>query len=161
MRMNRLLAGALASALAFGAVPAFADNDHHRGHDRREWREDRREARRDWERDRREARRDWERDRREARRDWRDDRRDHRYHHAPPPRVVYRPAYGPGPGYGWKVGHRYRDYYRGPIYVVNDYPRYHLRRPPYGHHWIRDDRGNMLLVAVATGIIADYIINSR
>ena len=74
-------------------------------------------------------------------------------------RVVYRPAYGPG--YGWKVGHRYRDYYRGPIYVVNDYPRYHLRRPPYGHHWIRDDRGNMLLVAVATGIIADYIINSR
>ncbi|CAM0121916.1 MULTISPECIES: RcnB family protein [Stenotrophomonas] len=158
MRINRVMASAVASVLALGAVaPAFADNDHRRGHDRREWREDRREwrqDRRDWERDRREARRDWERDRR----DWHRDH-DRYYRPAPPPRVVYRPAYGPG--YGWKVGHRYRDYYRGPIYVVNDYPRYHLRRPPHGHHWIRDDRGNMLLVAVATGIIADYIINSR
>lgn len=105
------------------------------------------------ERDRREARRDWERDRR----DW---HRDHdRYYRPAPPRVVYRPAYGPG--YGWKVGHRYRDYYRGPIYVVNDYPRYNLRRPPYGHQWIRDDRGNMLLVAIATGVIAQYVLSSR
>lgn len=62
MRINRVMAGAVASVLAFGAVaPAFADNDHRRGHDRREWREDRREWRQD--------RRDWERDRREARRD--------------------------------------------------------------------------------------------
>ena len=61
MRINRVMAGAVASVLAFGAVaPAFADNDHRRGHDRREWREDRREWRQD--------RRDWERDRREARR---------------------------------------------------------------------------------------------
>ncbi|MFS2043666.1 RcnB family protein, partial [Stenotrophomonas geniculata] len=99
-----------------------------------------------------------------ARRDYRQDRRewhrDHdRYYRPAPPRVVYRPAYGPG--YGWKVGHRYRDYYRGPIYVVNDYPRYHLRRPPYGHHWIRDDRGNMLLVAIATGVIAQYVLSNR
>lgn len=104
MRINRVMAGAVASVLALGAVtPAFADNDHRRDHDRREWREDRREwrqDRRDWERDRREARRDWERDRR----DW---HRDHdRYYRPAPPRVVYRPAYGPG--YGWKVGHRYR-----------------------------------------------------
>lgn len=162
MRIHRVLAGAVASVLAFATVaPAFADNDRHRGHDRREWREDRRDARRDWERDRREARRDWERDRREARRDWRHDRRHGHYHHAPPPRVVYRPAYGHGPGYGWKVGHRYRDYYRGPIYVVNDYPRYHLRRPPRGHQWVRDDRGNMLLVAIATGIIADFMLSGR
>lgn len=66
MRINRVMAGAVASVLALGAVaPAFADNDHR---DRREWREDRREwrqDRRDWERDRREARRDWERDRRD------------------------------------------------------------------------------------------------
>lgn len=83
MRINRVMAGAVASVLAFGAVaPAFADNDHRRGHDRREWREDRREwrqDRRDWERDRREARRDWERDRR----DW---HRDHdRYYRPAPP----------------------------------------------------------------------------
>ncbi|AWH24198.1 MULTISPECIES: RcnB family protein [Stenotrophomonas] len=159
MRINRIMAGAVASVLALGAVaPAFADNDHR---DRREWREDRRDDRREYRRDVREARRDYERDRRDARRDWNRDHDRRYYHPAPPPRVVYRPGYGPGPGYGWQRGHRYRDYYRGPIYVVNDYPRYHLRRPPYGHHWIRDDRGNMLLVAVATGIIADYIINNR
>ncbi len=104
MRINRVMASAVASVLAFGAVaPAFADNDHRgRDHDRREWREDRREWRQD--------RRDWERDRREARRDYRQDRRewhrDHdRYYRPAPPRVVYRPApppprYG---GYGWSV----------------------------------------------------------
>lgn len=165
MRINRFLAGAVASLLALGTVaPAFADNDRHRGHDRREWRDDRRDHNRN---DRREARRDWRDDRRHDRREWRDDRRDHRHHHAPPPRVVHRPAYGPvyrpayraSPGYGWKVGHRYRDYYRGPIYVVNDYNSYHVRRPPRGHQWIRDDRGNLLLVAIATGILAEYVIN--
>ncbi len=45
--------------------------------------------------------------------------------------------------------------------MVNDYPRYNLRRPPYGHQWIRDDRGNMLLVAIATGVIAQYVLNNR
>ena len=160
MRITLIVAGAMASVLALGAVsPAFADNDHR---DRREWREDRRDDRREYRHDVREARRDYERDRRDARRDWRRDH-DRRYYHPapPPPRVVYRPGYRPGPGYGWQVGHRYRDYYRGPVYVVNDYPRYHLRRPPYGHHWIRDDRGNMLLVAIATGVIAQYVLSGR
>jgi len=177
MRINRLVAGAVASLLALGAVaPAFADNDRHRGHDRdrREWRDDRRDDRRDHRNDRRETRRDWRDDRRHDRREWRDDRRHAGYYRpAPPPRVVYRPAYRPaygpayrpayghGPGYGWQVGHRYRDYYRGPIYVVNDYNSYHVRRPPRGHHWVRDDRGNLLLVAIATGILADFVINNR
>lgn len=158
MQLNRILAGTIASVLAFSSIaPAMADDRH----DRREWREDRREHRQDrreWQRDRRE----WERDRREARRDWREDRRDwrrdHRYH-APPPRVVYRPA--PPPRYGWQVGRPYRNYYSGPVYVVNDYGHRHLRRPPRGHHWIRDDRGDMLLVAIATGIIADVVLSGR
>lgn len=168
MRFHRLLPVAVASVLALGAVlPAFADNDRrHDRHDRREWRDDRRDDRRDHRDARREARRDWRDDRRDHRRDWRDDHRRHGYYRpAPPPRVVYGPAYRPGyvagPGYGWKVGHRYRDYYRGPVYVVNDYNHYHVRRPPRGHQWIRDDRGNLLLVAIATGILADYVINGR
>jgi len=167
MRINRFLAGAVASVLAFAAVsPAFADDNRHRGDDRREWRDERRDDRRDHRNDRRQARHDWGDDRRHDRRHWRDDRRHPGYYRpAPPPRVVYRPAYrpayGPGPGYGWKVGHRYRDYYRGPIYVVNDYNSYHVRRPPRGHHWVRDDRGNLLLVAIATGILADFVINGR
>ncbi len=157
MRMNRFVVGAVASLLALGTVaPAFAD-DHHRGrgHDRHDDRHDRRHDRHD-----RHDRRDWRDDRREARHDRRYyDNRGH-YRPAPPPRVVYRP--GPGYGsYGWARGHRYREYYGGPVYVVNDYSRYSVRRPPRDHHWIRDDRGNLLLVAIATGIIADYVINNR
>lgn len=140
-------------------APAFADDHRGRGHDRREWRDDRREHRddrREW----RDDRREWRDDRREARHDRR--YHDHRYYRpAPPPRVVYRPAPRPVYSYGWQRGHRYRDYYGGPVYVVNDYNRYSVRRPPYGHHWIRDDRGNLLLVAIATGIIADFVINGR
>jgi Ni/Co efflux regulator RcnB len=153
MRMNRFVVGAVASLLALGAVsPAFADDDHRgRGHDRHD-RHDRHDDRRHDRHDRRDDRREVRHDRRYY------DNRGY-YRPAPPPRVVYRPA--PGRGYGWTRGHRYNEYYRGPVYVVNDYNRYSVRRPPYGHHWIRDDRGNLLLVAIATGIIADYVINSR
>ncbi|RBD65798.1 hypothetical protein BRM52_02605, partial [Xanthomonas oryzae pv. oryzae] len=66
----------------------------------------------------------------------------------------YRP--GPPPRPYWARGQRYH----GPVYVVNDYDRYDLRRPPYGYRWQRDDRGNLLLVAIATGIIADLVINN-
>ncbi|MGX9191162.1 RcnB family protein [Stenotrophomonas rhizophila] len=158
MRMNRFVVGAVASLLALGTVaPAFADDHRGRGHDRREWRDDRRDNRHD---------RHDRHDRREVRHDRRYDRRyDPRYDNRgyyrpgpPPPRVVYRPAPGYG-SYGWARGHRYREYYGGPVYVVNDYSRYSVRRPPRDHHWIRDDRGNLLLVAIATGIIADYVIN--
>jgi Ni/Co efflux regulator RcnB len=39
-------------------------------------------------------------------------------------------------------------------YVVGDYPRYHLRRPPYGYHWVRI--GNQfMLVSSSTGLIFD------
>ncbi|MCS4281296.1 Ni/Co efflux regulator RcnB [Stenotrophomonas rhizophila] len=156
--MNRFVVGAVASLLALGTVaPAFADDHRGRGHDRREWRDDRRDNRHD---------RHDRHDRREVRHDRRYDRRyDPRYDNRgyyrpgpPPPRVVYRPAPGYG-SYGWARGHRYREYYGGPVYVVNDYSRYSVRRPPRDHHWIRDDRGNLLLVAIATGIIADYVIN--
>ena len=157
MRINRFVVGAVAALLALGTVaPAFADNDHRgRGHDRHD-RHDRRDDRRDYRHDRR----DWRDDRREARHDRRYyDNRGYYRPGPPPPRVVYRPA--PGYGYGWTRGHRYNEYYRGPVYVVNDYNRYSVRRPPYGHHWIRDDRGNLLLVAIATGIIADYVLSNR
>jgi Ni/Co efflux regulator RcnB len=152
MPMNRIVVGTIAALLAVGTVaPAFADDHRGRGHDRREWRDDRREWRDD--------RREWRDDRREARHD----RRHHGgyYRPAPPPRVVYRPVPVPVRSYGWQRGHRYSEYYRGPVYVVNDYSRYSVRRPPRDHHWIRDDRGNLLLVAIATGIIADYVINNR
>ena len=42
---------------------------------------------------------------------------------------------------------------------VDDYEHYHLRRPPHGHRWIRTDDGKYLLVAVASGIIADILLH--
>jgi Ni/Co efflux regulator RcnB len=46
-----------------------------------------------------------------------------------------------------------RDYY------VEDYRVYHLAPPPRGHRWIRTDDGKYILIAVATGIIADIILH--
>ncbi|KRG54575.1 RcnB family protein [Stenotrophomonas sp. W1S232] len=89
------------------------------------------------------------------------DRRDDRRHYSAGYREGYRDArrHDRRPPHGWARGHDYRRGYRGPVYVVNDYHRYDLRRPPRGHHWVRDDRGNYLLVAVATGIIADLLLH--
>jgi Ni/Co efflux regulator RcnB len=59
------------------------------------------------------------------------------------------------PGHRWERGHRYD----GPIYVVHDYGRYRLRPPPRGYHWVRDDDGQYLLVAIATGVILDMVLH--
>lgn len=167
MKPIRLTALALTSLLALGAVAPAMAGDHGRGHDRYEHgRGDRGYDRHDDRRDRYERHDRY--DRRDAYRAGyyegrRDGYRDDRYYR---PAVVYRPApvvrYRPAPPpryYGWAPGHRYHDYYGGPVYVVNDYSRYHVRRPPYGYHWVRDDAGNLLLVAIATGILADLVLN--
>ena len=159
MNTLRLTALALTSLLALGAVaPAAMADDHGRGRDHKGW--DDRGRGHDDHHDRRDDRHDY-RERREAYHDgYRDGRHDYRgpaVVYRPAPRVVYRPA--PPPRYhGWAPGHRYREYYGGPVYVVNDYDRYALRRPPYGYHWVRDDTGNMLMVAIASGIIADLVL---
>lgn len=96
-----------------------------------------------------------------------DDRR-HRHHHHrdrvvyvnPPPRVIYRPG-PPAHAYPrWSRGVRYDTRGYAPTYVVHDYRDYRdygLYAPPRGYHWRRDDRGDFILVAVATGLIASVI----
>lgn len=54
--------------------------------------------------------------------------------------------------YVWRPGHRLPTAYYAPRYVVNDYDRYHLHRPPHGHHWVRVDH-DIVLAAIATGAI--------
>ena len=78
---------------------------------------------------------------------------------ARPAGLLHPAQYYAPPPHRWAKGQRYRDYYRGPVYVVNDYGHYHVRRPPRGYHWVRDDRGNLLMVAIATGIIADLLLH--
>lgn len=145
-------------ALSLAAAPAMADNRDHHDHGRRGWddrhdRHDRRDDRHD-----RHDRRDDRYDRRDAYRDgYRDGYRrpvvvERNYYRAGPPPRAYRP-------YGYERGYRYDHYYGGRTMVINDYDRYHVRRPPHGHHWVRDDRGNLILVAIATGVITDLLLN--
>ena len=159
---------ALLLAIAAVALPASAaarDHDRgNRGHDRhdRHGQYDRHRG------DRRQALRFDNRghDRRHDRRyDRRHDRRTIVRH--APPRVVYRDrvryvqrpvVVHRGPT-RWARGHRYYGPGYGRTYVVNDYYNYGLRRPPSGYYWRRSDTGDYLLVALATGIIADLILH--
>ena len=77
---------------------------------------------------------------------------------------------GPGNGHGnghayghryhWARGQRLPDEYRRNQYVVNDWRSRRLRQPPRGYQWVQADN-QYVLVAVATGIIADLILNAR
>ena len=51
--------------------------------------------------------------------------------------------------------------YRDRRYVVEDWRAYHLAPPPRDHQWVRSDTGEFLLVAAATGLITDIVINSH
>jgi Ni/Co efflux regulator RcnB len=161
--MKKRLATAALAALTFAAplaVTTEAAAQHRgRGNDHDGWDRDRDGRDRD---DRRGERRRGDRDRydrRDDRRDRWDTRRYNGYnyrgqwHYGPPP-VHYRDV-----DYGyrnWRRGERlpayYRDYYR-PV----DYRYYRLRPPPRGYHYVRDDRGDYLLVGIATGVILGII----
>jgi Ni/Co efflux regulator RcnB len=80
---------------------------------------------------------------------WDDHGRGHDHDHRPPPHAAYR----------WSRGERLHDHYHGHVYEVRDYRSHRLRPPPRGYHWVRDDTGNFLLAAVATGVIADIVLN--
>ncbi|WDM69650.1 RcnB family protein [Xanthomonas cucurbitae] len=169
MNRKRIVTAVLSSILLLGSVaPAAVAGDWDRDRDRRgpdrdwrDWRDDRRADRREWRDDRRADRREWRDDRRHYNSGYREGYRDARYQDRRYGNRVYvydRPAYyraGPPPRPYWARGQRYH----GPVYVINDYDRYDLRRPPYGYRWQRDDRGNLLRVAIATGIIADLVLN--
>jgi Ni/Co efflux regulator RcnB len=46
-------------------------------------------------------------------------------------------------------------------YVEVDYRDHHLKPPPRGYHYVRDDKGDIILPAVATGLIASIIAGSN
>ena len=59
----------------------------------------------------------------------------------------------------WRRGDRLPAYYRGHYATVDDWRGRHLAPPRRGYHYVRDDNGNILLVAIATGVIASIIAN--
>jgi Ni/Co efflux regulator RcnB len=138
--------------------------------DRRELREDRRDAVRDGyvsDRERRELRRD-QREVRESQRELRYDRRradtwrnrpEWRGYQGARPGYWFAPGYGYRPvqrGYAWRRGAYVPRAYR--TYYVQDPYFYGLAPPPRGHQWIYAD-GNFVLMALATGLIAQVVAN--
>jgi Ni/Co efflux regulator RcnB len=166
--MKRLMSAALAAATLIApmsiATTASAQSYRDRDYDR-DGRYDRdrdRDRDRDYDRDRGRRDNDWNRGRHRGHdRDRWDDRRhngyyyNNRWYYGPPPsqwrdeaRYDYR---------AWRRGDRLPRYYRDHYRVVDyrDYRR--LRAPPRGYHYVRDDRGELLLVGIATGVILGII----
>ena len=147
--MKRLILTIAAVAAVAGPMAAVATDasaqprDH--GYDRRD---DRRDDRHD--------------DRRDDRR-WDEHRHNgyyvgERFHYGPPPVAYYgRPDFRPG-YVRWSRGAYLPQYYWGRDYVVYDYGRYGLRRPPYGYRWYNVN-GDYVLAAIAGGLIADALIH--
>ncbi len=148
--------------LAAMVSPAMADNGRHgNGHDRDNRSHDRSHdsARHDSRRhDNRRGKHRRGHDRYVAVPGWR-----RPAYRVPPRTYQYRYAqprgYYRAPAQRWHRGARYYDRGYGTTYVVRDYNNYGLRHPPRGYYWRRDNRGEFLLVAIATGIIADLVLH--
>jgi Ni/Co efflux regulator RcnB len=168
--MKRIATTALAALMIVGPLAGTASAQQWRGNDsrneRNDDRNDRRDDRRDDRQDRREDRQDRRADRREERREARWDQRRHngyyangRYYRGAPPawaqqRNDYRPGYQ-----SWRRGERLPSYYRSHYREV-DWRRAHYRQPPRGYHYVRDDNtGEVLLVALATGVILSILLS--
>ena len=93
-------------------------------------------------------------------------RPDYRPDHRPGYRPDYRPAplpyyqggRGVGPNRNWHRGSRMPPAYRTRHYVVNDWRGHRLSAPPRGHYWVQNG-ADYLLVAIATGVIAQIIMS--
>ena len=82
----------------------------------------------------------------------------HLFFHGVRPGFWFAPGYGYRPisHYGWRRGAYVPVGYRN--YYVQDWGYYGLRPPPPGYRWIYAD-GNFVLMAAATGLIADLVIH--
>lgn len=148
--MKRLLLTALAAATfvaPMAAAPAFAappqsQQQAYNNRNDRDWNDNR-----------------GRNDRRDNRRF--DERRDNGYYigskwyFGPPPAKVYQMR-DYRPGYkAWRKGDRLG--YYNTRYVEVDYRRAHLKAPPRGYHYVKSDNGEIILAAIAGGLIAAII----
>jgi Ni/Co efflux regulator RcnB len=65
---------------------------------------------------------------------------------------------GAGPSHSFYRGDRLPAEYRYRSYVVDDWRNHHLSAPPRGYHWVQTG-GDYVLVAIATGIILQLMLN--
>jgi len=64
---------------------------------------------------------------------------------------------GAGPEHNFYRGGRLPNEYRNHQYVVDDWRNHHLSAPPRGYQWVQTG-GDYVLVAIATGIIAQILL---
>jgi Ni/Co efflux regulator RcnB len=172
--MKKLLLAAVGLAVA-GAPLVASAQDYRTREDRRERNEDVR----DYRQDARRAARDGyvspgeaarlNRDAREIRQDNRDLRYDRNRADSWRGRAEWRGWNGRRAGYWYAPGYGYQRYvpgrwvrggylppaYRG--FYVNDWGYYGLRAPGPGYRWVYGPDGQFLMVAAATGLIADVV----
>lgn len=153
--MNKILKTAALAALVTVGPLAMAGTAS--AQTRRDVREERQDVR--------EARRDLREERRELRQAQRWNQRNHngfyigsRFYYGQPTyqqmqRRDYRPGYQQ-----WRRGDRLPTYARQQYRNV-DWRRERLREPPRGYHYVRDDRGEVLLVGIATGVILSILLS--
>jgi Ni/Co efflux regulator RcnB len=173
--MRHLLYAAVALATVAAPMAASAQPGE-RQDDRRELNDDRRDLRHDRHQAERDGRigpgerRELARDHREIAMDRRDlhfdraraeswrDRAEWREFHGSRAGYWYAPGYGyrPMSHVAWRRGAYVPAAYRG--YYVHDWGYYGLRAPPPGYRWIYAD-GNFVLMAIASGLIADLVIH--
>ncbi|MDO9252840.1 MAG: RcnB family protein [Hydrogenophaga sp.] len=166
MKSRTLVSALLAATLGLSSLSAFAQPNDRRGDkhndvrvivqpvqhverrdDRRNDRFDRRDDRRDDRFDRRNDRRNDRFDRRDDHRDARnnrDFRNNHRYYNARSPE--------------FRRGHYIPYEYRHRQYFVVDHRGHRLAPPPRGHQWVQVGT-DYVLIAIATGLIANIILN--
>jgi Ni/Co efflux regulator RcnB len=89
------------------------------------------------------------------------DHRDNRRHpdRRPDHNRGYHDERGGGPSNSWHRGDRIPVEYRSRQYVVDDWRGHRLSAPPRGYHWVQSG-GDYILVAVATGVILQMLINN-
>lgn len=64
---------------------------------------------------------------------------------------------GAGPNHSFYKGDRLSGEYRNRQYVVNDWRSHRLNPPPRGYQWVQTG-GDYVLVAIASGIIAQILL---
>ena len=141
--MKKIILGMAAAAMTLAAGAASAQ-PYYGGYDR----SDRYERQRDSDRDGRPDRREWNRDRDRDGRPDQYDRYDNR-----------RGGYGAN---GYRGGNRWREgqvysNYRNRAYVIDDYRAYRLPPPRSGYRYYRSDNGDVVMAAIASGIIGAII----
>lgn len=139
-RMKKIILGVAAAAMTLASGAAMAQPYYGSRYDGGY------ERYRDSDRDGRPDHREWGRDRDRDGRPDQYDRYDNR-----------RGGYGYGrDGYrghrGWRQGQVY-PYYRQRGYVIEDYRRYNLGPPRPGYRYYRSDNGDVVMAAIASGII--------